>query len=224
VGTAYRVWNGDMLSPARDGEPVAWSSDGRLLAGLVPLSGSQGNLPEGTLSIVDQSGSMKVQMPEWIGDTYGQYAFSPDGRYLAACLRGNNTGELQAMRVVDIQAESVSGPVGNCGYLSWSSDDTLYSSDGTTAPRMWTSSMGAATVGLPANSVIFVSPSGSSAEWSDSSPELNIVTGSEMSTYQASGNIQGLSWSPDGSAIAVTSLTSDGATDVLTIVRIAARI
>jgi hypothetical protein len=201
-GTSYRVWDGSTMSGLRDGVPQGWSPDGSQLVVLMPLG--PGNGPpgeEGTPKLVDRSGKALFALPGWVGDARDVYQFSPDGRYFAACLSGH--GETQGMRVVDVQAQTVAPSVGRCFYSSWTADDKLYVSTPGVAPAVWSPTGGITATLLSPGTYVMPSPDGRLATWTDDS--LHIEGQAAASDYRASaGTIIWVDWSPDGSALMVT--------------------
>jgi WD40 repeat protein len=200
VATKYRIWDGQNLSPQLAGVALRWAPDGSELAVLVsPTNGGQ----EGTLAVVDVTGKEILQVPGWTADFRSSTAFSPDDRYLAACLQ-DTPGQYPQIRVVDVATGSVSDSLGNCGSFSWTASDVLYASTwGGSLPRVWTPSGGVMDAHIPGTTAV-ASSDGSVAYFS-SDPTVHVQTDGVTRDYVFAGPIEGLSWSPDGFALAVVS-------------------
>jgi hypothetical protein len=206
--SAYRVWDGSRLSERRNGIPMAWSPDGGALAVLVPEDIASDGGRFGGLLIVDPSGAPLAELRQWIGTANGVFWFSPDGRYLAACL---HSGEEPApsLRVVDTETSSVSPPVGECGFASWTSANHLYVADASNPATKWSPTDGIDTVGTPAGTFVQAALTGALATWSASGdPKLQVVTEDSTRAYQLSGEIRQVAWSADGTELAVTAASS----------------
>ena len=166
IGTTYRVWNGSGLSKVRQGVPLSWTADASLLAVLMPLQGGGygGSGLDGTLAVVDAAGATQFEVPGWVGDAYGVATFSPDGSYLAACLAAADGSDPPQVRVINVQAKSISSSAGQCGIVSWSASNSLLTSDG--SPTLWTPTAGATDAGLGDQTFATISSDGKIASWS----------------------------------------------------------
>jgi WD40 repeat protein len=203
VATKYRIWDGQNLSSPLAGVALRWAPDGSELAVLVsPTNGGQ----EGTLAVVDVTGKEILRVPGWTGDFRNPVAFSHDGLYLAAC-RDSSPTQYPQIHVVDLATGSVSDSLGNCGSFSWTASDALYASTwGGSLPRMWTPSAGVMDAHIPGTTAV-ASSDGNVAYFS-SDPTVHIQAGGVTRDYTFPGPIEGLSWSPDGSTLAVVSSAS----------------
>jgi hypothetical protein len=208
VGATYRVWDGSQLSEPRNGLPVAWAPDGSHLAILVPRSPAEAARGLGTLNFVDADGAIMSTLTDWVGAATGLFRSSPDGRYLAACLLSPDDS-VRALHVVDIASSTVSEPVGECGFASWTRANVLYSSDASNPATRWSVTDGVVAVGTAAATFVEVSLPGAVASWSAAGERTLTVTDGETGReYELSGEIRQVVWAPDGTRVAVTSATA----------------
>ena len=181
------------------------------------LKGSEGQAPEGSLAIVDAAGSTLYAQSDLVGGTYDFYGFSPDSRYLAACVvdRGVPTGSAGALqypeiRVVDTQTMAVSAPNARCGYVRWIAANTLYTSVESEPTQIWTPANGVQASGYPAGTNIAPFGDGNLATWTAGSGTLNVTKSGTTRDYQLSGGSGGdvligdVEWAPDGNVLSVT--------------------
>lgn len=221
-GDTYKVWDHGVLSDWRRGEPLAWSADGTMLAVLMPRLG--GLRPGGSIStlatvvtagdpsdhgdlvIVDRQGDEVLKIPGLVASTFAPYVFSPDGRYLAACL-SNLSGSGEAMRVIDTQTGSGTDVTQGCADgLGWSDEPRLYLSSALGSPIAWTSNEGVTQTLLPDETSVAVAPNGDLVNWSNSpDAAIRVISGGVTNVYPVDGDVESAGWSPDGQRIAVTS-------------------
>lgn len=219
---SYQVWINGSLSDPRPGEPLAWANDGSKLAVLMPTGPAPGaGGDQGTIALVDASGQTTAQVPGWIAVTFDVYRFSPDGRYLAACLaEPDKPMQAPAIHVIDTTDGSVSSSVGSdCRWngVGWGAATTLYvSSEGSGSPVSWTPDTGAESLSLGKQEIVSPALNGNLAVWSDTRLDgITLNVGGQQTTYPMPA-ITDVRWSPIGDRIAVVSQSSDsGVTDLV---------
>ena len=119
-GGRYEIWDGAALSDWHDGIPVAWSPDASKLAIVHPNGTPYRPGVAGSLAIVDAAGRPLLAVADWVTGTTWQQLFSPDGRYLAACLW--RSGSPEEIAVVNVESGEVQKVANGCGYLmEWTS-------------------------------------------------------------------------------------------------------
>jgi len=208
----YRIWDQGTMSDPLPGEPLAWSADGSQLVVLKPTeTGKVVDL--GTLSIVDKSGHELLAIPNWVATTWAPYVFSPDGRYLAACLQpADALRTAPEIHVIDLKSGTVSGNVGqNCIDFgtTWGPDSNLFVSDATGRPPVvWTrqgtsrleTTYGWATPAL----------NGNLALWSDGMDNTTVeLRVGDTSVKYPMPQLHSVTWSPDGRTLAAISRLAD---------------
>ena len=226
-GDTYKVWDHGVLSDWRTGEPLAWSADGSLLAVLIPnfnvsAGGGSGTTlgtaveagdpgDQGTIAIVDRTGREILHVADWVASTFEDVlAFSPDDRYLAACLQdANDLRSEPTIRVIDVQTGSVSEALPNgCDYrgTGWTDGPSLYISDGIKPPHVWTPGDGIKSLGITDHDLVTPSLDGNLAVWSDGIPKsmLELRIGGSVERYALPGLTE-VHWSLDGAAVAAIS-------------------
>lgn len=205
----YRIWDDAQLSAGLPGDPVGWSSDGTRLAVVhVAAQAVRGPGTWGWLSVVDGSGTAIVTLRDEFTNTAFPVAFSPDGRFLAACL-APEIGLDCTTHVVTLSTGSVAD-AGGWGSICWSTDSTLLVSDGVDAPTAWTPTGGVADAGIGPHSFVVASMSGELAIWSsDDRPTVTLRTGGSSRDIDLPGAVVSGTWSPDGRWLAVTSWQAD---------------
>ena len=218
----YTIWDQGTMSDQLPGEPLAWSADGSTLAVLRPTETAK-VVDVGTLSNVDKSGRQRLDVPNWLATTWAPYVFSPDGQYLAACLQPADA--LRAppeIHVIDLSSGTVSDNVGKVCLdfgTAWGPDSTLYVSDATGPPVVWTrqgmsrldTTFGWATPAL----------NGNLALWSDGTDNsaVELRAGDTMVDYQLP-QLRSVTWSPDGATVAAISAPVGGS-EGLTLIPVA---
>ena len=222
LGDTYKVWDNGVLSDWRQGEPLAWSADGTMLAVLMPKlvglrpGGSMSTLASivnagdpsdhGDLVVVDRQGDDVLRIPGLVASTFAPYVFSPDGRYLAACL-SNRSDTIDAMRVIDTQTGSITDVAQSCAYeVGWSDEPRLYLSSALGSPIAWTPEEGVTPTSLPDETSVAVAPNGDLVNWSNSGDSaIRVISGGATIVYALDGDVQSAGWDPDGQRITVTS-------------------
>jgi len=204
----FQLWDGDNLSAPIAGFPWAWSADGTRLAVLHGRKGDYyvGPGDPGTIEVVDDKGDAIASFSDLVAATSSGMYFSPDNRYLAIDDAVDKVGVDPFDVVVDTQTstvEKLGPPYSTYGLFGWTNSDTLYmgSPDG---PSTWTPDGGYKRTSIPKNSVLAVSEAGLLAYWPESSTRLTIRSGGNEQSVDLPGAIDGTSWSPEGSRLAVT--------------------
>ena len=211
-GGTFSIWNGATVSPPQAGNALAWSADGTRLAILLPPWTNEKVAMDGRLAIVDGTGKQVFALDGWYGSTLGDYKFSPDGRYLTACLT-RDTNQIEQGAVVDTETAQVTVLGGACSGLAWTNDPAVYAPSTGLGEKWlrWTPADGAARIpNVSSDAVVFAAPNGNIATWSSAQPAmLDLVVNSVSEQRQLPGPLPGdyvipyVSWRPDGQALAV---------------------
>lgn len=205
-GDTFSIWDGNTLSATYEGHPVAWSPDGSRLAVLVAPWGPSRPGMEGHFAVLDAGARPVAKPPGWMGPTVppAPYAFSPDGRYAAACLT-KDPNALESSTLVDTQTAAVTELAQRCaGTPAWSNEPALYTRDDSGQPVRWTSNQGPVPIsGTDSTDVVVPAPNGSLAVWSANTSDLRLIVDGEVHDYGFPDNIIGVAWRPDSNAVAV---------------------
>lgn len=212
----FQLWDGNKLSAPISGFPWAWSDDGTRLAVLHGRTGDYyvGPGDPGTIEVVDAKGVSIASFGDLVAATSSGMYFSPDDRYLAIDDAVDKVGVDPFDVVLDTQTstvEKLGPPYSTYGLFGWTSPDTLYmgSPDG---PSTWMPAGGYTRTSIPKNSVLAVSEAGILASWPESSTRLTIRSGGNDQTVDLPGAIDGATWSPDGSRLALVYRENGGST------------
>ena len=207
-GERFSIWDGTTVSAAQAGNPLVWSRDASRLAILLPPWSPAGPGMDGRLAIVDAAGNRTFTLDGWFGTTIGDYEFSPDRRYLAACL-AKSRSEIELGTVVDTQTGHVTELGGNCAF-TWSEEAALYAPANPDAHEWlrWMPTGGGVPIdGVPADAAVIAAPNGNLAIWSESdSSALRLIVNGKAEERRLPGGIWGYQyvlWRPDGQALAV---------------------
>lgn len=220
-GGIFSIWNGTTVLPVQSGNPQGWSDDGSRLAILLPPWTNEKIAMDGRVGIVDATGKQVFSLDGWYGSSLGDYKFSPDGRYLAACLT-RDTNEIEQDAVVDTVTGQVTAFGGSCSGLAWTNETALYAPTSGLGGKWirWTPAEGATRVpGASPDDVVLAASNGNLAILSPRHPAvLELVVDGVTEQRQLPGPVPDyalayVSWRPDGQALAVVysrSGTTDG--------------
>ena len=211
-GDRFSIWDGKTVSDPRVGNAQTWSPDGSRLAVLLPPWSPSKPGMDGRLAIVDRTGKQVFILDGWYGWTIGDYEFSPDGRYLAACLT-QDRNDIELGAVVDTQTGAVTDLGGSCTAFTWSDGPVLYAPGNPTGGQWlrWTPAGGAVPMdGVASDDVVFAAPNGNLAILSSMNDSvLRLVVNGVVEERTLPGPMWvipvavSVSWRPDGQALAV---------------------
>ena len=212
------------VSKPRDGEPLAWSRDGTMLAvyhatALAPEPSGVQAEPIGSLEVVRSTGESVASTHKLsFTDPYGA-AFSPDGALVAFLYDAQPLNGTPQIAILEIGSGHVT-IVPESGPLTWASDDQLLfaytSTDYGKTPagiRAWSAKTGLVTSYGPGDTV-GASGQGTVVSGSDTTHVFTwtVTTGASTRTGTFSVGyslgtptlISDSDWSPDGSSLVLT--------------------
>jgi len=201
-GATYVIWNGQSMSPSRQGVPIAFSQDGRELAVIHPTYGPGGSLGgtlSGSLEIVSVSGSKTLASFPRLRVAARSGLFSP-----------NDSSLLVSGILVDLGT----GATTNVGDGGWLPDGSLVTVSNGQVTR-WQGTHPAADLRFPAGGAVVISVRGDIVEYfGDGRAPLLLTSDGTFSQLIVPGNptVKALLISPDGRSVALQGRSQGAAT------------